>query len=213
METTVTLEYGALNFEIEASESDNYQEKVMELIDFIEENQGRFDEVIPIPDSSEIGPEKSGGEFSQLPAKNESQGSDATDEAAALSTVASQLHVSVSELEQFLHVEPESDQPPVIYTEEIGDLGEKQADEQRVAALILLYLWHVCYDEERIKSTALKDALELSDVSSSGMANMYQGEGDRYFDRRGRGPTATVALTPPGKRQARKEIQRFIKDQ
>jgi len=210
MRTTVTIQYGGLEFEIEDPENGDYQENVMDVVDFIENNQERFEEVGIGAGKPNIAPEKIEAPALESPEQNEDSDEEYSSE-SIFEEVSSQLRVPASELENFLYVDSEGEEPPTIYTEEIGELGEKQADRQRVASLILLYLWHECYGEDRIKSSVLKDALALSDISSSGMANMYQGEGDRYFDRRGRGPTATVKLTAPGKREAKKQIKKFVR--
>lgn len=217
METTTKLEYGPLEVEIHAFDGEDYQKEVLDLIQFIEENQDSLDELESISESAGMDQSKpemmSLEEFGEIN-QNEPDvvAAEEEEESGPLADIASELRVSEHELEDFIYVAPDEDDFPVLYTEEIGDFGDRKTDRQRISSLILLYVWHECYDTERVKSSSLKDALELSDISSSGMGNMYQGEGDRYFDRRGRGPSATVSLTPPGKRQARKLLRRFIEN-
>ena len=211
METTVTFEYGPMTVEIHARDDDNYQDEILDLLRFLENHQEQFEEIGVESEVAEMHPGKT--ETVSLDQFESEEGQEVAEEEAEsspLGPIASELRLSVSDLKNFLYVDPDGDDFPVMYVDELGDIGKRQTDRQRVVSLILLYLWHECYDEDRVKSSALKDALELSDVSSSGMANMYQGDGDRYFDRRGRGPTATVALTPPGKRQARKILRRLV---
>mgnify|MGYP006274302445 FL=1 len=217
METTAKLEYGVLEVEIHAFDDEDYQKEVLDLIQFIEDNQDSLDELGGISDPAEIDQSKSEvvsleefGENDQT--ETDLDAADQEDETGPLADIASELRIPEHKLEDFIYVDPQEDDFPVLYIDEMGDIGERKTDRQRVSSLILLYVWHECYDVERIKSSSLKDALELSDVSSSGMGNMYQGEGDRYFDRRGRGPSATVSLTPPGKRQARKLLKRFAEN-
>lgn len=213
METTVTFEYGPLTVEIHSRDDENYQDEVLDLLRFLENHQERFEEIGVESGAAEIHPGKT--EMVSLDQFEDEEGQEETEEegeSGPLGSIASELRLSVSDLKDLLYVDPDGDDVPVMYVDELGEIGEKQTDRQRVVSLILLYLWHECYDADRVKSSALKDALELSNVSSSGMANMYQGEGDRYFDRRGRGPTATVKLTPPGKRQARKVLRRLINE-
>jgi hypothetical protein len=212
MDTTVTFEYGPISVEIHAYEGESYQDEVLDLLQFIEQNQDRFDELEASSKSPEIHPEKTETASLQEFATEDQEGENTEEENSPLKSIASELHVDIYDLETFLYANPKDDEPPILYIDELDELGDKQADRQRIASLILLYTWHDCYGEERVRSSALKNALELSNISSSGMANMYQGEGDRYFDRRGRGPTATVKLTPPGKRQARKEIKKFAEE-
>jgi len=217
METTAKLEYGVLEVEIHAFDDEDYQKEVLDLIQFIEDNQESLDELGGISDSAEIDQSKSEvvsleefGENDQT--ETDLDAADQEDETGPLADIASELRIPEHKLEDFIYVDPQEDDFPVLYIDEMGNIGERKTDRQRISSLILLYVWHECYEVERIKSSSLKDALELSDVSSSGMGNMYQGEGDRYFDRRGRGPSATVSLTPPGKRQARKILKRFAEN-
>lgn len=214
METTAKLEYGPLEVEIHAFDDEEYQEEVLDLIQFIEDNQDSLDDLVGSSELAEIGRSKSKTmsleEFGETDQKeDEVETTEQEEESGPLAEIASELRVPEHRLEDFIYVDPEADDFPVLYIDEVGDIGERKTDRQRVCSLILLYVWHEYYDKERVKSSSLKDALELSDISSSGMGNMYQGEGDRYFDRRGRGPSATVSLTPPGKRQARKLLTRF----
>ncbi len=214
METTAKLEYGPLEVEIHALNDEGYQEEVLDLIQFIEDNQESLEGLVRDDDPSEMGPSKS--EVTSLEEFTPNGGEEEEEsetEPGPLSEIASNLRVPEFKLEEFLYVDPVEDDFPVIYVDEIGNIGQRKTDKQRVASLILLYLWHECYDADRVKSTSLKDALELSNISSSGMGNMYQGDGDRYFDRKGRGPSATVRLTPPGKRQARKVLRRLVQDE
>lgn len=211
MDTTVNLEYGPLEVEVHALEDENYKREILDLIEFIEDNRESLDELGGDSGPTEIPESKSEtmslGEFT---ADEEGDEEGSEEESGPLGPIASRLRVPMSKLENFIYVDPGTDDFPVLYLEEVGEIGEKKTDRQRIASLILLYVWHECYDESRVKSSSLKDALELSNVSSSGMGNMYQGDGDRYFDRRGRGPSATVSLTPPGKRQARKVLKRLL---
>lgn len=75
-------------------------------------------------------------------------------------------------LKEFLHVEPDAEYCPVLYTEELGTLGEWKTDRQRIASPALLYVWYLYYRNERMNSNALKEPLELSDISSNRMDNM-----------------------------------------
>lgn len=208
METTVTFEHGPLTVEIHALEEDNYQEELLDLLEFLDSNQEQFEGIDAPSEPQELTPGKPEvASLDQFKDGDEEELGEEKDSDSPLSEIASELRIPVRELDVFLDV---GEERPVMYLDELDDIGKKQSERQRVVSLILLYLWHEYYDKQRVKSSALKGALELSNVSSSGMANMYQGDGDRYFDRRGRGPSATVKLTPPGKRQARKLLREFV---
>ncbi len=214
METTVRLEYGPMEVEIHAFDDEDYQKEVLDLIQFIEDNQTSLEELEEVDESSEMDqPGIEGMSLEEFTENGDENDEETEQEAGHFSDIASKLRVPESELERCFYVDLDGEEPPVIYLDEVGDIAERKTDRQRVASLALLFLWHKFYDVDRVKSSALKDALELSNISSTGMGNMYQGEGDRYFDRRGRGPSATVGLTPPGKRQARKVLKRFVQDE
>lgn len=212
METTVKLEYGAMEVEIHSFDGEDYQKEVLDLIQFIEDNQELLEELGGLGEPAEMDQSKIEGTSLEEFTENEND-EETEQESGPFSEIASKLRVSESDLERCFDVDLDGEEPPVLYLDEVRSIGERKTDRQRVASLALLFLWHKFYNTDRVKSSALKDALELSNVSSTGMGNMYQGEGDRYFDRRGRGPSATVGLTPPGKRQARKVLKRFVQSE
>ncbi|WP_081638713.1 hypothetical protein [Salinarchaeum sp. Harcht-Bsk1] len=213
MEKTAKLEYGPLEVEIHALDDEDYQKEILDLIQFIEENQDSLEglgggiEASGMPDS-----ESDSMSLEEFGDDGGEQAEEVADTSGPLGEIASRLRVPEARLEEFVYVDPDGGDFPVLYLDEVSNISERKTDRQRIASLILLYVWHECYDESRVKSSSLKDALELSNVSSSGMGNMYQGDGDRYFDRSGRGPSATVSLTPPGKRQARKVLKRLMEE-
>ncbi|ELZ04406.1 hypothetical protein [Natrialba aegyptia] len=214
METTAKLEYGPLEVEIHAFDDENYQKEVLDLIQFIEDNQESLEELEGGDEDAKMErPKVEGTSLEEFTENGNEDDEEIEQESGPFSDISSKLRVPEIELERWFYIDSDRDEPPVIYLDEIGNIGERKTDRQRVASLALLYIWHECYEVDRVKSSALKDALELSDISSSGMGNMYQGDGDRYFDRRGRGPSATVGLTPPGRRQARKVLRRFVQDE
>lgn len=214
METTVKLEYGPMEVEIHAFDDENYQKEVLDLIQFIEDNQESLEDLEGVDESAEMDhPRVEGTSLEEFTENGDENDEEIEQESGPFSDIASKLRVPESELERCFYIDLDGEEPPVIYLDEIGNIGQRKTDRQRVASLALLFLWHKFYDVDRVKSSSLKEALELSNISSSGMGNMYQGDGDRYFDRRGRGPSATVGLTPPGKRQARKALKRFIQSE
>jgi hypothetical protein len=213
MEKTARLEYGPLEVEIHALEGEDYQEEILNIIQFIEENKESLEDLGGELDATEMSVSKSSEtSLEEFAEDDEKQEQENEEPSGPLGAIASRLRTSKSKLEDFIYVDPDGDDFPVLYLDEVGNVGERKTDKQRVASLILLYIWHECYDTSRVKSSSLKDALELSNVSSTGMGNMYQGDGDRYFDRKGRGPSATVSLTPPGKRQARKALKNLLEE-
>jgi len=64
---------------------------------------------------------------------------------------------------------------------------------------MLLAVWNDCYEEDRIRSLTLKDALELSGIDPSNMFNVYDLDDVKStFDKSGMGQSATIGLTRPG---------------
>lgn len=103
------------------------------------------------------------------------------------------------------------DATPALYLPDTQLLGDTREERQRRAALILLYLWETCFGEDRVKSSTLKDALVQSGIDDSSLTNAYRGDADRYFDRNGRGRSATIGLTGPGTREGYQEITGLVK--
>jgi hypothetical protein len=210
MKRTFTINYGSFEARLMAEEGDDWQDEVLETLSFIKSNEEAFD-------SLPLATEASDPTVSEISDTNSTHGKadGGTPQTAAsfntyggpLEPVAKELKISEKQLEEVIYTDIEGGDNPLLLTEDTSLLGDKQTDQQRNASLILLYVWEKCYGEDRVLSSDLKEALSLSGVKESNMGNMYQGAGDRYFSRKGRGASASVALTPPGRRTAQRELK------
>lgn len=204
MEATAEIDYGKVKIEISGGGPEEVRRSVIETIEYMGDNR----EFIKTVDS---GVRRSNLSSPKTEYEDESGDGGEMDDLSAnttLSPIADRLDLPASTLEQHLIVE--DGRLPSLYLPDAKLLGDQKTDRQRRASLILLYIWEECLGEDRMKSTDLKEALMLSDIDETKMSNMYQGEGDRYFDRGGRGPSATVALTGPGRRRAFKIIEELM---
>lgn len=212
MKRTFTVQFGSFEARLLTDESDNWGAELLELLDFIEENKESF-EVLPVGREADIsyvvGNEETKSDNSRDERSGPSDDHDVSLADGPLSPIAKELGVPESNLEEIIYLEEDSE-APLLMIDDKSILGDRKTDRQRRASLILLYAWEKCLGVERVRSTELKDALALSVVNEQNIGNMYQGEGDRYFNRQGRGPSASVALTPPGQRAARKELMNVL---
>lgn len=213
MEISATLKHGPFEIEISAEEGEEYQRELQNAIDFIQENEGAFGDINASGSAHNVSVCKSGKSLPDGSANqsDESQGSNEgqqrtedPDRDDPLYAISKKLRVPYDVLQDVFIIE---DERPLLYLDDLDLLGDKKTDRQRRGSLILLYLWKEVFDTDRVKSSTLKDALAMSGINEKSMGNMYQGKGDTYFDRGGRGPTATVALSGVGEREARKEVQ------
>lgn len=206
MEITVNLQYGPLDVEVHADGDEDYKSELLELLDLIKEHNDLLGEV-----HSNHGDKQGSEQVEERPEATLTQdwhsGGDGSEE---LEPLADFVRLPPEALSTIFDIDPMGEEVPVLQLEDVEKLGGKQRDKQRNASLMLLIAWEVCYDEDKVASSDLKDALGFSGIPDENMYNMYQDEGDRYFDRGGRGPTATVALTGPGKREARKVIKKIV---
>lgn len=212
MKLKAELDYGALQVEIWTEEGEDHQKHLRELLEFIGENKELLKNIGAAEPETAIQQYENEMASEEPPSEGTEPEEPTAGEAAddSLAAIASKLRdVAVEDLQEVIMID-NNEEMPLLYLEDTNLLGEKKTDRQRNASLILLYLWKKQFEVERVKSSKLKDALNYSNISESAMANMYQGEGNRYFDRGGRGPSATVALTPPGERQARKSLKNLV---
>ncbi|WP_440771249.1 hypothetical protein [Natronorubrum sp. DTA28] len=217
MDITVSLRHGPLNIEIEADTEEDYREEILGLAEFFNENGEQF-EAFDLPTSPEQEYTENGeGEAQQVTLdfsdeSSESETATTNDPDGPLAPIAKDLRMDEGLLEEILDADPEGEKSPILLLNETNILGDLKKDRQATASLILLHVWKECNGEERVSSSDLKEALEDSGVSSSNMYNMYGGNGKRYFDTKGKGASATIALRRPGKRQAREEIKNLIEE-
>lgn len=190
MAITVTLTYGPIEAEISGEDRDEVQEELIGFIEFLEENSEQLQIEAPAAPTT---------------ASGESEG--ATEATAAstddhpLAPLAKKLGIEPADLDEIVYVDPDFEDEPQVLVEPDG-LGESTIEQQRTAAYVLLYIWDNVYDNSRMKTSKLKEILELAGVSSSNLNRAWNNEGEGKFDSRGYGPSASVGLTGVGKRTA-----------
>lgn len=221
MDIQLTLRKGPLEVEIEASDEDDYQEEVLDILEFLESNEERILE-LDGPDENQD-PEQSTvtgdwGQETESSASEEQVDSDteigASEEEDSPSTeFASQLNISAGRLTEAIDIDPELEEAPFIVADTDG-FGETRQERQFHGTLILLGTWQECYGVNQVSSSNLKDALDFSGIDPNGLTNVYHNieEADSYFDRNGRGPSATISLTRPGLREARSRIRELVEE-
>jgi len=219
MNITVTLRHGPLDVEIEAENGEDYRQEILDLSEFLEDNDEAleaFNRAVPQPVAEEGTTTQASLQESANPSSNGSNsgGDDDTDvdDGGPLAPIASATGIGESTLEHLIAAPQEDDRVPYLVLDDLEILGSKEVDKKRSAALILLLAFHECYDADRIPSSDLKDAFIRSGVPEDHINEAYHDEGKRFFDPKGRGGSASVALLGPGKREAKKEINRIISE-
>jgi hypothetical protein len=224
METSYKFRYGPIETEITVTEDEDHREAIETVLDTLEEIED--DQVL-----TDVGPIRASSVETDSVAVDEQadDGEDSNPETGAVSedteqasliegqsidseieSVARQCQVAPADLVDHVDIDPEREHPPFL-TVSPDRLGERQTEKQMQASLALLYVFDVCYDQDSVPSSDLKDALEYSNISSNNMFNMYNyDDADRYFDQTGRGASATVGLTRPGLREAKNVIQELV---
>lgn len=223
MDIHLTLRKGPLEVEIEATDEDNYQEEVLSILEFLESHEEEIRSADSPVEDSEVEPSQASvtadwSEEAESSNSEEQEGTDATveteiDESSPSSEFASQLNVNPDQLIEVLDIDPELEEPPFIATDTTG-FGESRQDRQLHGTLVLLGTWQECYGAERVSSSDLKDALDFSGINPDELSSMYHNidEADSFFDRSGRGRSATIALTRPGLREAQGRIRELVED-
>lgn len=202
MGANATLDFGPVQVELRAENADELEEELEQIIGYLESNNDRINSIFAVDESPSM-------DSSQHDVNGSEDGghSDDVHIDAKLSDIADKLRVRGANLNKLILTD---DDFPQLYLDELDLLAERKTERQRRASLILLYLWDEYYGVDRVKTSELKTALSRSGISESNLANMYQGQGDRFFDRTGRGASATIGLTAPGRRRAQKALSELV---
>lgn len=214
MEIRVKLQEGPITVEVFANEDEDYESEITGVLDLLDENVARLESYARSPEKANFG--RIDSELDGVEANTEEEEikrvdeSNVADDDSPLQPLSELVDVPISKLEGLIDVNPEAEEYPILYVEDLDLLGNSRVERQRRASLIILLSHRECYGEERMLSSDLKDSLVDSGVDEQSMFKMYQGKGERYFDTKGRGPSATLALKRPGRREAKKEIRNLI---
>ena len=217
MEINIHLHHGPLDVEIQADKEENYQQEVLDIIEFIEENSEEFNHLSPQQE------DRHEEEYEQAPADsdiweegvNNEESSQERNTNGIFQSVSRATNVDESTLERIFDMPENEEQVPAIIIEEFEEgldvLGSSRRERQARASLMLLYIWHEIRDVDEVLSSDLGDALNMSGIDPTDMYGMYDtlgGDADTYFNRT-TGGNPTVKLSRRGKRIASNQIEEF----
>lgn len=217
METTYTFTYRSVAIEVTATPEEEAEEALrsaMQAVDAVAEDSTFETSETGVQSTLQNGgKETSAWADTSSTEMADSQGTDDQSQVDGLVELARKVNIDVGVLRETIDVDPYREHLPFIDvdSEQLGDLkGERQYN----IAHMILYVYDECYPEsDRMYSSDLKDQIEASRVSANNLYNAYSyDQGDTNFDRQGRGSSATIALTRPGKREARSIIQEVLGD-
>jgi hypothetical protein len=213
VQISITIRHGPLDVEIQAEESEEYQQEVLDLLDFIETNQTRFEDLSSAPIEADI------PEITQAPADTdmwEEEEARADEGGSNLSDISRRTGVDQSVLERLFDIPEDIEETPAIIIEEFEDgidvFGTSRRERQARASLVLLYVWQQVRQVDEVPSSELGDALHMSGIDPDNMYAMYDalgGDADAYFNRTS-GGTPTVTLSRRGERAAIDELQELV---
>lgn len=215
MEITVTLNHGFLNAEFTAEDREELEEDLIGFIEFLQENEDEFDdiELLGNPMISDGKPslaaEPQNVESQTEERKVKTEGEPTTLDDHPLNPVAQKTGVGVGKLDEIVYADSDGEEMPQLLINK-NELGGSKAERQRHASYLLLLVWEDCYGENRMKNSELKTLLSMASISDNNVHNMWKGAGKGMFDTTGRGSSATITLTGPGKREALKFIKKLV---
>lgn len=229
MNITVSLRHGPLDIEIEAEDEEDYRQEILDLAEFLKENEeqfGVFD--IPSPDAEDELESSSddstqtklsfSGASTKTEKTTEQSGSSQPEvletEGEKFSSISRRTGVDEVVLARMFDVPDDEEELPAIIIEEFEEgidvLGPNRTERQARASLMLLYIWEKVRGVDSVISSDLDDSLHMSGVDPENKYNMYNafdGDADAYFNREGRGRNTKVSLSRRGERVAIDEIE------
>lgn len=208
MEVTITLNLGQMRAELAGNDRKEVQEELVEFINFIKQNEDVLKAYVTWGFESTgkaESDEETGVSIDKPPQNSEYDFGDIPD----------RIGLDQATLSNYIGLDPDGNEPPYLNFDPVvlGESGSGRSEKQMRASLILLTLWRECLDIGSVMSPDLKDALRISGIDDTKLANMYQfndNEGDRYFRREGSGQNTEIELTLPGQREGYDQIRRTI---
>jgi len=194
MEISITFRDGPIEAEITADEEDNYEEVLESLSEFVEGyttiTSESVNHNVDSPDSTEV-EELQEEETEQIKTNDISNLSELPED----------------ELYRFVKVgrvdDGDIDELPRI----IGDTNAlSDSEEERLlnSSILIMTIFDDFHDMDTVKTSDLKQALADSGFDVDSFSRSIDGvdESEIYLNRRGRGPSATTEIRPPGKDEA-----------
>lgn len=204
MKVTATLDYGPLDIELSSENREEVEKNLLGIIEFIDENREEFEE------SGLKVQSKDGNHQAELDSAEWS--GDTGDKAGSaddpLADLARELNVVSRKLNEIVYVDPDEEERPYLMVE--GDkLGDSVPEIQRNAAFVLLTVLKECYHEDEMKTSEFKHILTVAEISDN---DLYKAWDESVIDSSGRGRSATISLTGPGRREAKSVLKDLAKE-
>lgn len=220
MEITVTLDHGFLDAEFTAENREELEENLLGFVKFLQKNEDEFEEMeflgksVVADGQPSLGTESPEVESRSGDTKSvtEQETETTSQEDHPLEPIARQTGVTIEKLDEIVYADPEGEETPQLLIEK-SKLGGNKAERQRHASYVLLLVSEDCYGQERMKTSELKTILSMGNISDNNLYNMWKGAGKGMFDPTGKGASATIALTGPGKRKALKFIKELAENE
>jgi hypothetical protein len=224
MDISVTLRHGPLDVEITADSDEDYKQELLDLAEFLEENEEHFDSLNTPAPSEETTTGDNTSKQAPLDSHwgEEQKAKQETVSVGLFESVSRRTGVDESTLARIFDVPEESEandgELPAIFVDEFEEgssvFGSSRRERQARASLVLLYLWDECLGVTEVESGSLSDALHMSGIDPENKYHMYNamdGDADRYFSRE-KGGNSTVKLTRQGNRAAIDEIKSLVEN-
>lgn len=206
MELEVTFDEGTVKVQVRGKSWADLEEGLEPFLSFLEENNERLQAIGLYGPQVSAGHPIGGAQGDHGDSRGEGDGNQGVGTGSPLSSLARKAKMSVDELEELIYVDPDREELPQVMAE-MNKLGDNKVERQRTMAYIVLWVWQDCYGEERMKTSDLKEILSASGVSGHHLFKAWKGPGKGSFNPTGKGISATVGLTGPGKRRAMEKLQ------
>lgn len=197
MKVNIEFAAGPLRIEIEADGEEDYVGAVEDILNLIEEQDFDVDDILQETDGDQM----------VQPTLKEStnrQSAELVDESnGPLSDLMTRTDVPIEKLEQILYVDSELEDDPYLLIDPEEAFGTVKADKQRGVMKVLLLVWDYVYDESKVSTSRLQDAVTRSNVDATKIRNQY----DEDVHTSGTGRGTKIELTRPGELQAVEAIQ------
>jgi len=194
MEIVITFRDGPIEAEITANEEDDYDDVLESLSEFVEGYTPKTSESVNYnvgsSDSTEV----------EEPQEDET-------EQISTNDLSNLSELPEDKLYRFVKVgrvnDGDIDELPRI----IGDtnvLGDSEEERLLNSSILIMTIFDDFHDIDTVKTSDLKQALADSGFDGDRFSHNIDGvdESEIYLNRRGRGPSATTEIRPPGKDEA-----------
>lgn len=208
MEISISFKDGPIEAEITADETDDYEEVLEALSEFVDgysPTVSRSNE--NLNESQTVTNENAEEEGSKSEVENQNDSND------GFSTL---QEIPESKLQRVMKTGRVdngdiSEHPYVIA--DTDSLGDTETERLLHTSVLILSVLDEFHDKDRMKTTELKQALADSGLNDDNFGNIDKlDEAEVYLNRRGRGSTATTEIRRPGKDKTKELVANLIED-